>query len=260
MLPHEATEGGTPNPRKLRLASMTIVEANPKLATTVSGPSVLGRMCRSMIQPLDAPSARAAWTYSSSRSDSVMARSTRAYWTQPTMPITAMSFSSPGPTTAITATYRMIVGNASWISETRMMPASTQPPKNPDSSPRLTPIAPDMATAQKPTSNEMRAPKITRLSTSWPRASVPKKWLADKGGRSRSTSETAAGSWGASHGANTAATTASASTNSPTAARRMRRRSHITPVRGGATLGIGVAANGRGGGTTGGGPAAAPPM
>src|SRR5918911_4046716 len=174
MLPQEGTDGGTPSPRKLRLASITMVDASPKLATTVSGPSVLGRMWRSMIHLPEAPSARAACTYSSSRNDSASARSTRAYWTQPTTPITAMSFSRPGPTTAMTATYRMMVGNASWTSPMRITTASTQPPKKPASRPNVTPITPDTATAENPTSNDTRAPKMTRLSTSWPSASVPK--------------------------------------------------------------------------------------
>ena len=49
-----------------------------KVSWTISGARQLGRMCRQMIQPCRAPQARAACTYSISRTTSTATRTMRA--------------------------------------------------------------------------------------------------------------------------------------------------------------------------------------
>ena len=55
--------GGTPAPKKLKLASDKIAEENKKVACTITGAKVLGAMCLNNILVLDAPNAFAASTY-----------------------------------------------------------------------------------------------------------------------------------------------------------------------------------------------------
>ena len=46
MLPQLGISGGVPAPRKLRIASMITAEAQTKVACTIRGAKVFGRMCR----------------------------------------------------------------------------------------------------------------------------------------------------------------------------------------------------------------------
>jgi hypothetical protein len=51
-----------------------------------------------------------------------------------------------------------MAGKASSASQTRMMLASSQPPKYPAARPLLTPTRPPIATASTPTNSEIREP------------------------------------------------------------------------------------------------------
>ena len=64
-------------------------------------------------------------------------------------------------------------GKDSITSHTRIRKASSRPPTNPDSSPRLTPTTTDSSTEARPTNSEMRAPYISAERMSRPWSSVP---------------------------------------------------------------------------------------
>ena len=72
-----------------------------------------------------------------------------------------------------------------------------------------------------PASSDVRVPKMTRLSTSRPRSSVPIRWPVS-GGLRRLTKSGLIGLYGAIQDAKTANTTMSMTTQSPTRARRLR--------------------------------------
>src|SRR5215510_10512053 len=55
MLPQLGISGGTPAPRKDRPASTSMAEAHTYVACTISGASVLGRMCRANSLPVRVP-------------------------------------------------------------------------------------------------------------------------------------------------------------------------------------------------------------
>src|SRR5580658_4271738 len=62
MLPQLGMIGGVPAPRKDNVASVIIAEAQMNVACTISGASVLGRMCFQMITGSRVPDAIAAST------------------------------------------------------------------------------------------------------------------------------------------------------------------------------------------------------
>ena len=81
--PHETVSGGSPMPRKDRLASVTMKIPSEIVATTMTGARALGRMCRTRIRRSVAPSARAASTKSASLTEITAPRMMRAIWVQP---------------------------------------------------------------------------------------------------------------------------------------------------------------------------------
>ena len=62
MLPQLGMIGGVPAPRKDNVASPIMAEAQMKVACTISGASVLGRMCFQMMTGMRVPEAMAAST------------------------------------------------------------------------------------------------------------------------------------------------------------------------------------------------------
>ena len=70
--------GSAPNPRKLSPAAAMIDEAKPRVAMMMMGLTTLGSTWRSMIRVSRMPTARAARTYTNSRADNVVPRTTRA--------------------------------------------------------------------------------------------------------------------------------------------------------------------------------------
>ena len=77
MPPQVGISGGTPRPRKLRLASEMIAVAMAKVPITMADCIRLGRMCLTMMRVSRAPSDRAASTKSRERKESVCPRATR---------------------------------------------------------------------------------------------------------------------------------------------------------------------------------------
>jgi hypothetical protein len=67
----------------------------------------------------------------------------------------------------------MMPGKANTRSAMRMMMASTIPPKNPATEPRVEPMTMATATSRAASGSERRAPYRTRLNTSRPISSVP---------------------------------------------------------------------------------------
>ncbi len=91
--------------------------------------STFGRRCRIKIRASRTPTARAATTYSSWRVAITKTRTTRAYVVQYTSPMATMALAGLGPRAAIRASASRITGNARNTSTTRLIAASTHPPK-----------------------------------------------------------------------------------------------------------------------------------
>ena len=86
-------------------------------------------MWRSTMRAWLKPSARAASTYGTSRTASALARTTRPHRGTSGTVMAMMTFSTPLPNTATTASARMIRGKAIRTSSTRWNTRSNQPPK-----------------------------------------------------------------------------------------------------------------------------------
>jgi len=158
IIPHVGVVGLTPNPKKLKVASVIIVEATANDATTITELTTFGKMCLKIIRILLAPSERADSTNSFSRNESTSPLTTRAYETHPVKPKTKIMFPNPGPITARTANISKIKGKANRISAMRIMISSTIPPKYPAINPSVTPMHPEIMTDVIPTSKDTRAP------------------------------------------------------------------------------------------------------
>ena len=105
-----------------------------------------------------APTARAASTYWFSLAASVALRITRDLLADGTIPSTRMTFSSPGPNTAMMLSKITNVGNAMAASTSRWTKTSIFPPKYPLVTPKMVANRMLNVTAPKPTVTEMRAP------------------------------------------------------------------------------------------------------
>ena len=88
ILPQVAWGGGTPNPKKLKPASVKMAVAIPMVADTSTGAMALGIMCRNMIRRFPMPRALAAVTKSCSRNERNSARTKRVAPIQLVRPIT----------------------------------------------------------------------------------------------------------------------------------------------------------------------------
>ena len=194
------------------------------VASTMTGPRMFGSTWRIMMRRGATPVTRAASTYSLLRSTSVEPRTVRAYWTQPVSEMAMINTpsaryslpfgNSARLTPAMSSAIRM-AGKDSITSHTRMMKASTMPPRKPARSPSPTPTTTDSTTDANPTSSEIRAPNMRADRMSRPWSSVPSRYLllppADQaGGRNPSDSSSVArskGLWGATRLANTAQNT-----------------------------------------------------
>src|SRR5688572_8416047 len=128
MDPQLATEGGTPNPRKLKVDSMRIAEATPNVAATRTGARVFGSTCRKMVRQSDAPKALAATTYSRDFVFNTSPRVRRATVGQLVMPITTMTLKMLCGRKVTTVMIRKNVGIVSMISISRETTMSTTPP------------------------------------------------------------------------------------------------------------------------------------
>ena len=67
--PQVGSGGGTPNPRKLIIASVRIAFPTFRLKMTISGAIIFGKICRLSVFEVGEPIARAASTYTFSFDD-----------------------------------------------------------------------------------------------------------------------------------------------------------------------------------------------
>ena len=101
-------------------------------------------------------------------------RARRAYFGQVTTAMAMMAFRVLAPSMPATAMASTRPGKAIIMSATRMITASTQPPKYPASMPRKEPITNTTATSMNVEDSDVRAPYSTRTKMSRPILSVPK--------------------------------------------------------------------------------------
>ena len=111
-MPQLGVWGGTPAPRKLRLASTMMASAKMNVACTITGAKVLGAMWRSMILQVGVPMAFAASTNCCSRRDKTAPRTTRTMRGVSTTHITRITLKTLAPSTAISASASSSEGNA----------------------------------------------------------------------------------------------------------------------------------------------------
>ena len=101
-----------------------IAPAMPSVASTMIGGSTFGRMWRSMMDGSRAPETRAAVTYSVSRVESTVLRTTRVYSGIVAMPTASMRLKRLVPRMATSASASRMPGKASITSTLRMMTVS----------------------------------------------------------------------------------------------------------------------------------------
>ena len=126
MFPHVAWGGGTPNPRKLKPASVKMAEAMPMVAETSTGATALGMICRKIILKLPIPRAFAAATKSCSLNERNSARTNLVVPIQLVSPITIIMLYILAGSRATTVKIRKKLGKQSMISTIRMIKVSTE--------------------------------------------------------------------------------------------------------------------------------------
>ncbi len=158
--------------------------ATSMVAATITGPRLLGRMCRTTWREVLAPSARAASTNSFSRRLKNCARTRRATGIQRKPPMTAtmrMKMPTSRPKACFSGSRNRKISSSSSgscgrlrnRSVTHISAASTQPRAMPATAPMSTPTVMAISIAARPTARLMRPPYSMRASMSRPRSSVP---------------------------------------------------------------------------------------
>ena len=117
-----------PSPKKLREDSVKIALATPKLAATMTGPRMLGRMCCTAIKTLPAPRFLDATTKSLSFKDIVSARVIRATDAHENRLSTKIRVVMPGLRMVLRTIISNILGSARKISVKRISSISSLPP------------------------------------------------------------------------------------------------------------------------------------
>src|SRR5690606_39330836 len=120
MAPHSAVGGCAPMPRKLRAAADKIAPAMIKVHWTIIGPMELGKMWRNIMRKSPAPAARAADTYSYSRTPMTADRVTRASPGAYAMPTAIVTLVMDDPSAATMAKASKKPGMASSTSTMRI--------------------------------------------------------------------------------------------------------------------------------------------
>ena len=117
--PHEGYGGGTPKPRKDRADSARIALPRPIVARMMIGAATFGSTWRARIRRWPQPSARAPSTYGLPTTATVALRITREAPAAPATPRARITFSRPGPKTAISERTMIRNGNDCQASTTR---------------------------------------------------------------------------------------------------------------------------------------------
>ena len=168
MAPHSGSGGMAPRPKKPSAPAHRMALANPIVACTMIGDSVLGTTWRKRIRPWPTPTASPAVIYSCWITDKTVERTKRAYTGMPTKPMAIMPLSRPGPSMATMAMASRIPGKARMISMTRIMMvetngplsrAATAMPVNKPSKPQTTAVKGLTNKADRPPSSSPTPPK-----------------------------------------------------------------------------------------------------
>ena len=149
--PQEGFGGGTPSPRKLRLASDTIADPKYPVDSTKIGAMQLGSTWRSITRQVLAPRALVARTYTSSftvRAEDLETRTMRGLMFTAMARVTLL-MEAPRAMTSIMVNTRE--GNPMKASTTRWTSRSNRPPRYPDAMPMMVPTTDPRATERKPT-------------------------------------------------------------------------------------------------------------
>jgi hypothetical protein len=110
------------------------------------------------------------------------------------------------------------------MSTTRIIKASTLPPRKPAVAPHTMPMVHEASVASRPTMSDIRPPIRQRTSRSRPASSVPQKWLFFQVGATLMASQSAlSNEWGSTNGPMAQANVTSASTSRLITAARLRR-------------------------------------
>ena len=117
------------------------------LATIMTGPITLGKICRIKIRGKLAPIARCASMYSALRSDRTWVRTSRAYDGKVEMTTIPMIVFTLGPNNAITANANMSIGKERTVSKINNIDQSTQRLVKAAIMPRKIPIVREIDTA-----------------------------------------------------------------------------------------------------------------
>ena len=179
MDPHSGVGAGTPSPTKLRPEILRIDPARLVVTCTIMGAKALGSTYFHIIRPSDAPVARAASTYSVSRTvitDDLVTLANAAIFPRA---IANTSTVILFPKAATMDIPRRRFGTAIKISTIRIRTLSRIPPKYPARVPRVTPIAQAIPTDVSPIVREVRHPQTILVYISLPSSSVPRKCSAE---------------------------------------------------------------------------------
>ncbi|MBA7649104.1 hypothetical protein ES703_56898 [subsurface metagenome] len=172
-----------PKPRKLKPASLRITPGTANEKLIIMGAVILGRRCRVNILWVGHPIATAACIYAFSLILITTLLENLEPVRPPIIPITMISPNIPCPTTDITIIRTGSPGKHMKPSTNLCTIRSNFPPKYPHSIPIVVARSVLIVVAAKPTIIEIRAPKMTRLSRSRPRLSVPNQNLAEGAAR-----------------------------------------------------------------------------
>src|SRR4051812_11778373 len=155
--PQLGTFGGMPAPRKERIASTMMAEAQIYVACTMSGGTVFGRMWRSRMRHTGVPTACAASTNGCSRSVSTTLRTSRVTLGTSAMVMARITLPMLARVSAISAIASSTGGIAIRPSMMRISTASTRRAK-PETRPMARPAVVLRNATAKPTISETRAP------------------------------------------------------------------------------------------------------
>src|SRR5882757_609941 len=173
MFPQLGRGGWTPSPRNDRAASCRMQLATVRVKITTIWLSAAGRRCRVINQPRPAPTARAAWTNSRSRTVMTTPRTTRPVVGHTNTPRATISIHTLGPKMPASTMTTTMLGKDRKMSAVRMIIMSIQPPNVPAMEPSAAPMTIASAAAARPTPIEIRPPYTSRANTSRPVPSVP---------------------------------------------------------------------------------------
>src|SRR5262249_20212256 len=173
MPPQEGTSGGTPIPRKLRVASATIAVPRKTVTRTMYRAKQLGIIWRKMMRPWPAPMALGGRMESISLTVRAWERRTRAVLGMKAMLRAMTTLLRDAPKAAMIAIARIRAGKAIMVSIILWMMRSVLPPKWTLVTPTTMPMVAPIKALRSPAYSDTLAPYTSRLNTSRPTWSPP---------------------------------------------------------------------------------------